>query len=159
MKKILICALAISLLLLSACAKKENEQVEEIEIKVNENVVIPDIDKTSLDEKFGTTDIYIVKTYIESPANEIDSYINDGLLFTTKKHYLLSDSTWKTDEYSYKYKLELTGRLNNAAKDSTYVVLSNTDDITFDMAWKASGLSSNSEDYFKPEDAIIVAIG
>ena len=49
--------------------------------------------------------------------------------------------------------------MNNAAKDSTFVILSNNADITFDMAWKASGLSSNIDDYFKPEDAIIVGIG
>ena len=48
--------------------------------------------------------------------------------------------------------------MNNAACGSTYYILSNSDDITFDMAWKAAGYSSNSEDYFKPEDAIIVAL-
>ena len=29
-------------------------------------------------------------------------------------------------------------------------------DITFEQTWKASGLSSLSTDYFKPEDAVIV---
>lgn len=49
--------------------------------------------------------------------------------------------------------------MHNAAKDSTFVILSNRNDITFDMAWKAFGYSSNSEDYFKPEDAVFVAVG
>ena len=31
-------------------------------------------------------------------------------------------------------------------------------DITFEQAWKASGLSSNMDDYFKEEDAKFVAM-
>ena len=75
-----------------------------------------------------------------------------------KTYYEMSDGTWKTDDYSYRYKLVLTGRLHNAAKDTTYTILINTKDITFDQAWKASGLSSHSEDYFDEEDAVFVAI-
>ena len=70
----------------------------------------------------------------------------------------MSDDTWETDNYTYQYKLVITGRLNNAGKDSTYTILSNTEGITFEQAWKASGLSSHSEDYFKAEEAIIVNI-
>lgn len=29
--------------------------------------------------------------------------------------------------------------------------------VSFEEAWKASGLSSNSNDYFKAEDAVFVA--
>ena len=153
MKKTLLLLVAI-LLLLCSCSNTKHE-----EEKFPENAVKPDFEKEELDEKFGTTDIYIVKTYAESPAEEIDSYFEEGEIFTYVKHYQLSDGSWMTDEYNYKYKFELKGRLNNAVKDSTYVVLSNRDDITFDMAWKASGLSSNSEDYWSPEESIIVAIG
>ena len=60
--------------------------------------------------------------------------------------------------YTYKYRLEVTGRLNNAVEDTTYVILSNIENITFEQAWKASGLSSNIEDYFKIEDAVFVAV-
>ena len=49
--------------------------------------------------------------------------------------------------------------MHAAVKDSTYIILSNTDDITFDQAWKASGLSSNMTDYFKEKDAVIVGFG
>ena len=151
MKKLLI-LFAFILLLLCSCTKTKEEVFPE-------NAVKPDFVKEELDEKFGTEEIYIVKTYMVSPAEEIESYLDEGKIFTQVKHYQLSDGSWMTDEHNYKYKFELTGRLNNAAKDSTYVVLSNLSEITFDMAWKASGLSSNSEDYFKSEDAIIVAIG
>ena len=70
----------------------------------------------------------------------------------------MSDGTWRTDDHTYQYRLEITGRMNNAIKDSTFVYLSNTEDITFEQAWKASGLSSNMKDYFKAEDARLVAM-
>ena len=155
MKRFLIIAFTTALLLLCACADKNTQNSEVL----NENVVKPNFVKEELDEKFGTDEIYIVKTYIESPADEIESYLDEGKIFTTVKHYQLSDGSWKTDEYNYKYRLEITGRMHNAAKDSTFVILSNRNDITFDMAWKAFGYSSNSEDYFKPEDAVFVAVG
>lgn len=58
--------------------------------------------------------------------------------------------------YTYKYRLEVTGRLNNAVEDTTYVILSNIEDITFEQAWKASGLSSNTADYFDPAEAVFI---
>lgn len=60
--------------------------------------------------------------------------------------------------YTYKYRIEITGRLHNAAKDTTYVLLTNLEGITFEQAWKASGLSSNMDDYFDPADAVFIGI-
>ena len=171
MKKSIIVFIAAFVLLLCSCSNNEktssSANIEEdsaraeniINETVNENIVQPDFVKEDLDEKFGTNEIYIVKTYMESPSDKAAEYFESGKIFTQVKHYQLSDGTWKTDNFNYKYKLVLTGRLNNAVKDSTYEVLSNSADITFDMAWKASGLSSKTDDYFKEEDAIIVAIG
>lgn len=73
-----------------------------------------------------------------------------------KTYYEMSDGTWQTEENSYQYKLEIIGRMNNAVKDSTFVYLSNREEITFDQAWKAAGLSSNQKDYFSPEEAVLV---
>lgn len=72
------------------------------------------------------------------------------------RHYEMSNGTWNTDEYSYKYRLEVSGRMKNAAGESTYIILSNRPEITFDEAWKASGFSSNLDDYFDPKEAVIV---
>ena len=47
-------------------------------------------------------------------------------------------------------------KMNNAAKDSTFIYLSNIEDIPFDRAVMASGLSSNMDDYFSPEEAVFV---
>ena len=68
----------------------------------------------------------------------------------------LSDGTWQADGRIYQYRLEITGRMSNAAKDSTFVYLSNLENISFDQAWKAAGFSSNTEDYFSKEEAVLV---
>ena len=154
MKKLFI--LFASVLILSSCAK---EKVIELTEDFPENAVKPDFVKEELDKKFGTDEIYIVKTYMETPDEELSKYLEQNKIFTKMKHYQLSDGTWKTDNYNYKYKLILTGRMNNAAKDSTFILLSNIPDITFDAASKAFGYSSNMSDYFDPEDVVFVAIG
>ena len=122
------------------------------------------IDYDDYDKYFEIVDVSfgeapdVVKTYDATPEDKISEYIKNGELCYSSTHYELSDGTWKVKElpYTYKYRLELTGRLHNAVKDSTYIILSNRNDITFEQAWKASGLSSNTEDYFDAKDAIIV---
>lgn len=73
-----------------------------------------------------------------------------------KTYYEMADGTWLCDSISYKYRLEIKGRLNNSARDSVYVYLSNRSEISFGEAWKASGLSSDINDYFSVEDAVLV---
>lgn len=46
--------------------------------------------------------------------------------------------------------------MSNAAVDTTFVFLSNLENITFDQAWKAAGYSSNTSDYFSIEEAVLV---
>ena len=75
-----------------------------------------------------------------------------------KTYYKLSDNTWKLGNQIYKYRLEITGRMPNAAVDSTFVYLSNLPEITFEQAWKAAGLSSDTADYFDPKDAVLVEL-
>ena len=66
------------------------------------------------------------------------TYFENDKLVTMVRYYEMSDETWKTDDYTYQYRLEITGRMNNSTKDSTFVFLSNIKDITFEQAWKAS---------------------
>ncbi len=75
-----------------------------------------------------------------------------------KTYYEMSDGTWLFDEYTYKYRLEISGRQPQAVKDTTYVYLSNIEDISFQKAMMASGISSNTEDYFAIEEAVLVEI-
>ena len=74
------------------------------------------------------------------------------------RYYEMSDGTWKTDDHTYQYRLEISGRMPNAAKDSTFIYLSNLDSIPFEKAYMAAGLSSNMDDYFDPKDAVLVAL-
>ena len=100
----------------------------------------------------------VVSIFTETPEELITERIEQGEEVTTQTYYELSDGTWKTDDCAYQYRLVVTGRLHNAVKDTTYTILSNIEEITFDQAWKASGLSSSTEDYFAGEDAVFVAI-
>ena len=68
----------------------------------------------------------------------------------------MSNGTWQCQDQTYQYRLEISGRMHNAAADSTFVYLSNLKEITFDQAWKAAGLSSSTTDYFSPEEAVLV---
>ena len=79
--------------------------------------------------------------------------------FVLTEHGQNQDGTWRTaDDQTYRYRLELTGRIPNAAADTTFVVLSNREDLSFEEVWKASGLSSDTEDFFDPEEAAIVKV-
>lgn len=73
-----------------------------------------------------------------------------------RTYYEMSDGTWECDGHTYKYRLEVSGRMHNAAVDSTFVYLSNVETITFEQACNAAGLSSNTDDYFAVEDAVLV---
>lgn len=75
-----------------------------------------------------------------------------------RTYYEMPDGTWKFGDNVYKYRLEISGRMPNAAKDTTYVYLSNIEDISFHQAMMASGLSSNTEDYFELDEAVLVEI-
>lgn len=75
-----------------------------------------------------------------------------------KNYSELSNGTYSCDEHIYKYRFEISGRMPNAAKNSTFVYLSNLSEISFVQAWRASGLSSSLDDYFSEEDAILVDI-
>ena len=68
----------------------------------------------------------------------------------------MSDGTWQCEGYTYAKKLTITGHMPNAAADSTFVYLTNLEDITFEQAYLAAGVSSSSDDYFSPEDAVLV---
>lgn len=103
-------------------------------------------------------EVSVVKTYDVTDSALTEEHLENNELVTMVKYYEMSNGTWKTDNYTYQYRIEVTGKINNASKDSTFVFLSNIKDITFEQAWKASGLSSNINDYFKEEDAKLVAI-
>lgn len=95
-------------------------------------------------------------TFVDAtPSELVEKYIEDEQIVYYKPHYKAYD-LWRAGGYTYKYRLEITGRMHNAAKNTTYIVLSNTKNLTFDMMWKTSGYSSLSDDYIDPAVAMIV---
>ena len=105
-------------------------------------------------------EISIVKTYEVTDASVRDTAYDNGEIVNFVEYYEMSDGSYMTESGdTYKYRLVITGRMNAAVRDSTFVFLSNIKDIPFDRAWKAAGFSSNTNDYFNPEDAILVGIG
>ena len=73
-----------------------------------------------------------------------------------KTYRELSDGTWECDGHMYKYRLVIKGTMPNAKTNSTFTYLSNIENIPFERAWKAAGFSSNMNDYFSVEDAVLV---
>lgn len=82
----------------------------------------------------------------------MEKIFDDGL----KTYYEMSDGTWKCDNNTYMYRLEITGRMPNATKDSCFIYLSNIEEISFEQAYMSAGLSSNFKDYFSSEEAVLV---
>ena len=105
-------------------------------------------------------EISIVKTYEVTDASVRDTAYDNGEIANFVEYYEMSDGSYMTESGdTYKYRLVITGRMHAAVRDSTFVFLSNIKDIPFDRAWKAAGFSSDTNDYFNPEDAILVGIG
>ena len=100
-------------------------------------------------------DPFVVNTYDVTTLEEI---LEEDEIAILVRHYKMSDGTWKTDDHEYQYRLVITGRQPMAVKDSTFVYLSNIEEISYQEALMASGLSSNLNDYFDVETAVLVGI-
>lgn len=68
----------------------------------------------------------IVKTYEQSEDNGV-----------MKTYYEMKDGTWKCDDTIYQYRLELNGRMPNAEKDSSFVVLTDDKSLSFETVSKS----------------------
>ncbi len=91
----------------------------------------------------------------EATVPEEDS-VRETVAGNMKSYQEMADGTWMCDGYPYQYRLVIKGRLPNAVADSCFVYLSNIGEISFEQAYMAAGLSSNPDDYFSPEEAILV---
>ena len=91
----------------------------------------------------------------EATVPEEDA-VKETVTGNMKTYQKTADGTWLCEGHKYKYRLEIKGRLPNAAVDSCFVYLSNIKEISFEQAYMAAGLSSNLDDYFSPEEAILV---
>ena len=98
---------------------------------------------------YDTKKVYQVACWVRQ---EIEKEIEGNF----RTYYQMTDGTWMCEGYSYTYRLEISGRMPNAAKDTTLTYLSTIEDITFEQAYKAAGVSSYSGDYFDPDVAVLV---
>ncbi len=91
----------------------------------------------------------------EATAPEGDS-VKETVEGNVRTYQEMADGTWMCDGHAYQYRLEIKGRMPNAAVDSSFVYLSNIGDISFEQAYMAAGLSSDLDDYFSPGEAVLV---
>lgn len=103
-------------------------------------------------------EVSVVKTYQITDSEIIQECFDNNQFVTMEEYSELSDGTWKCNDIIYKYRLEISGRMGGAVKDSTFVYLSNIENISFEQAWKAAGYSSNMNDYFDIQDAKLVEV-
>ena len=68
-------------------------------------------------------------------------------------YYELSDGTWEADKHIYKYKLKVKGMIPSTTYFTTFVYLSNLEEITFEQAWSATVYDSKK---FDVKDAVLV---
>lgn len=90
--------------------------------------------------------------FFQTKEIEIVETITTGLA----TYYKMSDGIWQCDGHTYQYRLEIHGTMPNAQASSTFVYLSNIKNIPFSRAYKAAGVSSNLDDYFAVEEAVLV---
>lgn len=125
------------------------------ELELDENGNIVWVSSYPADRYISAYD-HLQTLFEETPIEQQQEKYDNEEFIITKMHYINKDKKWCANGHTYLFRLEITGRMNNSEKNTTYIVLSNNRNITFEQTWKASGLSSLSTDYFKPEEAVIV---
>ncbi len=98
--------------------------------------------------------LFLLLTAVGCGATPSETVVKGSM----KTYSEMPDGTFHCEGSTYQYKLTVSGRIPNAEKDTTFIYLSNIENISFEQAWKASGLSSLSTDYFNPKDAVLVDI-
>ena len=77
---------------------------------------------------------------------------SDGIVAT---YYEMNNGTWQCDDNTYQFRLELAVRMPNAKSDSSYVVLTDNENLTFEDVSK-SLYSSSLEDSKIMDGSMIV---
>lgn len=101
----------------------------------------------------------VINTYYETSEEDWEKQREKGMPVYFTTHYELSDGMWTTNERCYKYRLDLTGRAEDTNITYRFILLSNINDITFEQVWEQWSLHNSNDEYFHPDDTIIVGIG
>ena len=94
--------------------------------------------------------------YVKTPLSQTEDKIESGEYIITRTHHETLDGKWTADNREYEYRLQITGRMGGAAKNTTFIVLSNKRNIRFSETWPAFGYGSDTSAYFDPDEAVIV---
>lgn len=97
----------------------------------------------------------VSETFLQTEGEAIRENYDKGEFVITKTHHRMDDGIWVWIGNAYLYRLELAGKGAGTEKQTTFLVLSNRKDVTFEEAWKAE-FSSNTEDFFNPRETLIV---
>ena len=131
------------------------EDYNSIEFRFNKY----DIEKQSGYQYFVTINssdgMDILKTYFDKICEDYNISFSFNKLKNSDS-YERVDGPFKLGDYTYKYKITVSGRIPSSRAITTYCFYSNVEEISFHRAWLASGLSSNLDDYFEIEEAVTV---
>ena len=150
--------------------KDKNNTVNNMSLIYYDGVVsfIPEYESeyaAGVNKEWQTTDAELV-AFIEkivditegSEPYITDMYSWDSYESVFEPYYKMSDGTYKTKDYTYQFCYKRTGKISEtAAGYSTYIILSNEQNVTFDEA-ALSQYSSDSNSFFNPEISKIVAV-
>ncbi len=137
----------------------EGEQLLSLDLDDNGNIVIfSDSQDVFYWGEQGILSPYASRIWGDPEQTFFDSGTLKTIVGNFRTYYQNSDGTYQYNGYFYKYRLVITGRMPNAKVDTTYVYLSNLENISFERAMWASGLSSSLEQYFSPVEAVLVEI-
>lgn len=138
----------------------ERTSADRIEISLKDGIAIPKVGNEvivvydgQLQESYPAriTNVYRIEimNYDAGPVETIHGNM--------KTYYKNSDGTWQVDGRIYKYRLEISGQVENEAcpGPTTFVYLSNLENITFKQAWNAL-FSGNCADWFLVDEAVLV---
>lgn len=116
---------------------------------VDEDMFLQQVDFYETDEVTR----YEPKQYTDKIVKVYNKSEEDGII---KTYYEMEDGTWKCDDAIYPFRLVLSGRTPNAVKDSSYVVLTNNERLTFEEVSKS--MYSSSMEYINKvmKDSVIV---
>ena len=110
------------------------------------------------------TNVYSLEFIEDGNIDDIDYAVLEEMVSTGRipvlyNYQLNEDGTYTAENgVTYKEFKRVTGRANNAAKDSYFDILTNKEDITFSDI-SNSILSSNTEDLLDEEETIILWMG
>lgn len=111
---------------------KYNKKEYNGELELDENGSIVWVSSYPQDLYHSSSD-HLQTLFEETPIEQQQEKYDNEEFVITKMHYVNKDKKWCANGHTYLFRLEITGRKNNSEKNTTYIVLSNNRNITFEQ--------------------------